>query len=125
MKLLLKLAALATILIFLAIGCQKTSILDDSGMLNPNKEFNAATAKLWYYKYFENSIEAKTTANIGKKIPVWKNEIYHKVGNFEVIEFPLIKDKKQISLPSELSIADKRRVAGASLSKVMPYFQWP
>ena len=112
----LKLTMLATIVILFGLGCQKTDLLDESGKVNPNKMFNAATAKLWYYKYFENSTQGKL--NNGKKIPVWKNEFYHKVGNLEIIEFPLIMAKKQLPVPSKLSLADKKRIADASLSKI-------
>lgn len=113
----LKFSMLAIVVMLFVLGCQKTSLLDGSGKVFANTEFNAATAKLWYYQYFVNADEARSVGK-NKKIPVWKNESYYRVGKFEVIEFPLIMDKKQISVPSALPLADKKKIAAASLSKI-------
>ncbi len=57
----------------------------------------------------------------GKKLPDWKHPIFGKIGEYDVIEFPLQEAIKNISLASNnsLSESDKNRVADASLSRIL------
>ena len=57
----------------------------------------------------------------GKKLPDWKNGKYKKLGNFEVIEFPLTREKTSLILPDNAGLReqDKKRVAEASLSRIV------
>lgn len=54
----------------------------------------------------------------GNKLPNWKHGIYRKVGNMEIIEFPLIKEIKSISITSVLTTEETKRVAEASLIRI-------
>lgn len=117
MKLLLKFIVCIAVFTTALNSCKKTSIFDEQGNLENDSEFNAKNIKTWYYKTFENSAEGKLTGT-DKKYPVWKNGIYYKFSNFEVFEFPLIKNRKETSVPSNLSLADKKRVTESSLIKI-------
>lgn len=118
MKLILKALLCFTIFAVILNSCKKTSIFDEQGNLEANSEFNTANIKTWYYKTFENSAEALQTNNVDKKYPIWKNGIYYKFSTFEVFEFPLVKNKKHTSVPSNLSTADRKRVAESSLTRI-------
>lgn len=118
MKTLLKLSVFATMLILIAISCQKDLSFEN----DVNKEFNTAFVKKWYNNSFIKSAEFTThnQKENGKKQPDWKNGKYRKVGNMEIIDFPLLKEKKTISVRSDNSLtsADKKRIAKASLKRI-------
>jgi hypothetical protein len=118
MKPLLKVLGLFAFMAIVIASCKKTSIFDEQGNLDSNSDFNATNLKTWYYKTFVNSSEAAQLDNTIKKYPVWKNGIYYKFSTFEVFEFPLIKNRKEISVPSSLSQADKKRVVESSLTRI-------
>lgn len=101
-----------------------------------NTSFNAATAKEWYYGIFKKSSEWKSyyintnskIASAGKtgsassvpKLPDWGHPSYRKAGNLEIVEFPLVKSYKDVSVPSAgLSASDQKRIAEASLTRIV------
>jgi hypothetical protein len=96
------------------ISCQK-----EKKHFEPENPF-ASTAKEWYYSSFKRSAEWKQSPLHGKKLPEWNHSIYKKIGNMEIVEFPLVSARKAILIPSSeaLSSADKRRIAEASLNKI-------
>ena len=112
---------MAAMFLFFAIvfiyGCKKTSVFDENGNVEPNTEFNTNLVKTWFYKVFQNSNDATTVKTTDEKYPVWKNGKYRKLKNFEVLEFPLVKRNTQIYISSDLGVADKKRVAAASLKR--------
>jgi hypothetical protein len=78
------------------------------------------TAKEWYYGTFKKSPEWNNSPLRGKKLPDWKHGIYKKAGSFEIAEYPLTSGKKSVLIPSteNLSTADKKRVAEATINRV-------
>ena len=94
-------------------------------------EFNAMAAKEWFYGSFKKSTEyasyysAKTTETArysskpSGKLPDWTRSTYRKVGRIEIVEFPLIKAKTTMSVPTAgLSKQDVKRIAEASLTRL-------
>jgi hypothetical protein len=123
MRTLLKLSAFVSIIILIAMGCQKTLTNEDllTDAASTVKGFNTARVQEWYFGTFQKSAEWKGSSLQGKKIPDWKSGVYHKVGNIEIVEFPLLKEKTKISIPSNNSLtpAEKQKIANASLTKVL------
>jgi len=114
-KLLLMLSLFFAITAISFVSCQK-------GIEKPaSDEFNVAAAKEWYYGTFKKSPEWKNSPLHGKKLPDWKKGFYRKVGNIEMVEFPLVKIKTSISVSSnaQLTNAQKQRIAEASLSRIV------
>jgi hypothetical protein len=124
MRTLLKLSVFVAIIILIAIGCQKALTNEDliTGAANSSNGFNATFAKEWYYGTFAKSAEfaSNNQKENGKKFPDWKNGIYHKSGNLEIIEFPLFKEKAKILIPNAI-LADNeaKKVANASLRRIV------
>jgi len=120
MKILLKLSVLVSMVILIAISCKKDLSFDGNG--DSRKDFTSAFVKSWYNKTFMKSPEFATfnQKENGKKQPDWKNGTYRKVGNMEILEFPLLREKKSISVKSEkgLTSADKKRISSASLKRI-------
>lgn len=121
MKTLLKSFVFASLVIFFAIGCQKILSDENSNMTNSSISFNAKAAKEWYYNSFVQSADWKSTYLEENKLPDWKNAVYSKMGDMEIVEFPLFKEKTNIPIPSNnsLTVAEKIRIANASLTRVI------
>jgi hypothetical protein len=102
-------------MIFTFHGCQK-----DFGE-NTIDIFSQSEAKEWYYGTFKKSPEWQQSNEKGKKLPDWKNGTYRRVGNMEIVEFPLMKERKTHSIPSasKLSISDISKIADGSLSRIV------
>lgn len=82
--------------------------------------FNTGAAKEWYYGTFKKSALWSSSRLIGKKLPDWKNGIYKKIGNMELVEFPLITGKKLISVQPGTAIGiEAEKIAEASLNRVV------
>lgn len=120
MKTLLK--ATAIILAFIAvgvIGCQKDFSTDET---NYNSDFNQPSIKNWYYKVFIKSTEYQTYNQItqGRKLPDWGNSRYKKVGEMEIVEFPLIKKRKKVSIVNKNNLTKDniKRIAEATLNRI-------
>ena len=63
----------------------------------------------------------KSVKRKDKKYPDQNNEYYRKIGYVEIIEFPLIKAKKQVSFVNsgKLNSAQAQRVLDASLTRAV------
>ncbi len=85
-----------------------------------SSEFDAAAAKEWYYGTFKKSAEWAMSESKGKKLPDWKNGTYTRIGDLEIVEFPLKKAAQSIQVPSDpsVSISDRKRIAEASLTRI-------
>ena len=72
----------------------------------------APAAKEWYYSSFKKSAEWKQSPLHGKKLPDWGRSSYKKIGNMEIVEFPLVSALKTVLIPSweNLAFADKKRI---------------
>jgi len=109
--------AVCIILIGIITGCQKEIKKPDT-----DNEYNSASAKEWYYGTFKKSTEFSSYDQVqyGKKLPDWKNGVYKKFGNYEAIDFPLVKEKTFIPFAENdgLSEVDKKRIAAASISRI-------
>ena len=82
--------------------------------------FSQSEAKEWYYGTFKKSPEWQQSNEKGEKLPDWKNGTYRRVGNMEIVEFPLMKERKSYSIPSasKLSSSEIRKIADGSLSRI-------
>lgn len=82
--------------------------------------FSQSDAKEWYYGTFKKSSDWQNSNEKGKKLPDWKNGTYRRVGNMEIVEFPLMKERKSYAIPSanKLSSSDIRRITDGSLSRI-------
>lgn len=114
---LLKLFCLIVMLNLLFTSCEK-----DLYEQPTDTSFSPDDAKEWYYSNLKKSEKFKVSSkNNGDKLPDWKNGAYRKIGNFEMIEFPLMKNKNVFLLAknNSLSDAEKRRILDASLTRVV------
>ena len=82
--------------------------------------FSQSEAKEWYYGTFKKSPEWQQSNEKGKKLPDWKNGTYRRVGNMEIVEFPLMKERKSyaIASASNLSRSAIRKITDGSLSRI-------
>jgi hypothetical protein len=121
MKTLLKLAGFLMVVSIFSVGCTKTTIDTTATDINEMNVFNEAAAKELYYGQFQKSSDNAKQKNEGKKTPVWKNGVYKKEATFEIMEFPLIKQKVMFPIQNDetLSGTDKKRIADASLNRVI------
>ena len=85
-----------------------------------NDIFSQSEAKEWYYGIFKKSPEWQQSNEKGEKLPDWKNGTYRRVGNMEIVEFPLMKERKTYSIPSasKLSSSEIRKITDGSLSRI-------
>ncbi|RZK10541.1 MAG: hypothetical protein EOO46_10380 [Flavobacterium sp.] len=111
---------LIVFIIAMTVSCQKLERTSHEINMGPEDGFNAATAKEWYYGVFKKSPAWSNSQLHGKKLPDWKNSIYKRIGNIEIVEFPLLAGKKEILIPSteNLSPTNKKRVADVALTKI-------
>ena len=113
----IKLYSFIIILTFLLASCERELYEQPT-----NTSFSSEVAKDWYYNSLKNSEQFRKLSEIkGGKLPDWNNGVYRKTGTIEIIEFPLIKAKKQIAFPStgKLNPAEVKRVLDASLTRVL------
>lgn len=82
--------------------------------------FSQNEAKEWYYSTFKKSSEWQQSKEKGKKLPDWKNGTYRRVGNMEIVEFPLMKERKSYAIPSAISLSSSeiRKITDGSLSRI-------
>lgn len=106
-------AILTIILLVFILSCQK-----EMARRAPENAFDASFVKEWYYGTFKKSAEWASSAQKGKKLPDWKHPIVGKIAGHDVIEFPLVEASKNFALPSSLNLADRQRLAGASISRI-------
>ena len=112
------LMAIAIILAIVIIACQK-----EAGRSPITAPFNADAAKEWYYARFKKSPEwaSYQSSVYGKKIPDWKQGIYTKTKDMEMVEFPLVCEKKKVTIIGNpnLSAPDKMRIAEATQERIV------
>lgn len=102
-------------LIYLGISCQKEV------SKQTDHTFNSSFVKEWYYGTFKKSPEWVSSPEKGKKLPVWEKGIYSKIGNLEILEYPLVKAKSRFRFLNAPNInqADLSRIAEASLNRLL------
>lgn len=109
--------SLITMLNLLFSSCERELYQQPTGTA-----FSPEEAKEWYYSNLKTTEQFKVSSkNNGDKLPDWKNGAYRKIGDFEMIEFPLMKNKKTFLMTknNSLSDAEKRRILNASLTRVV------
>ncbi|RYG42426.1 MAG: hypothetical protein EOO01_23150, partial [Chitinophagaceae bacterium] len=103
----------------LFIACRKTKEVSVAS----KALFNAEAAKEFYYGVFRKSAEYAMydPQNSGIKSPDWKHGVYQRKGDVELVEFPLLKVKGRVLIPTpdSLSRADLSRLVNASLSRIV------
>jgi hypothetical protein len=101
---------------FVIIACQKEAS-------SPKNIFDQKAAKEWYYGTFKKTTAwaAYSSVTNGKKLPDWKNGQYSKSDGMEIVEFPLIKEKKSVTITfrGQLAEADRKKIADATLSRIV------
>ncbi|HUS00805.1 MAG TPA: glycosyl hydrolase 108 family protein [Chitinophagaceae bacterium] len=128
MKSPLLLSILTLIVLFGIIACRKNLINEE---LHPDQkpaDANVFAAKKWYNEFFKksaewasyNSARNRTSGEAnGKKEPDWEHGSYNKLGNLEIMEFPLFRSSTSFSLPAgSLTDEEKIKLAKASLSRI-------
>lgn len=105
--------AYIAIVSLIPIACQKG--------ISSGESFDVNSVKEWYYSTFRKSPEYLTydSRTFGKKSPDWRNGKHHKIGGKEIIEFPLIKIKNSVILPSDNELHENKKIAAASLSRII------
>lgn len=121
MKIVLKLFVFAFLVTLLTIGCKKILSDDYSNKIESTKDFDALFVKHWYYRTFENTSEWKSSWSEGKKYPSWKKGTYRKVGNLEIMEFPLLSEKTKRLIPTSnsLSSVEIKKVFSFSITRIL------
>jgi len=103
----------------LLYACRK-----DSAPAPGPADFNAAAAKEWYYAKFRNSGEWASSPLKGKKLPDWKSGVFKRVGNLEIVEFPLVSQKKLVPISSSLQLTDdEKKLVTASTKEVISFIK--
>lgn len=120
MKTLLKLSAFTSLIVLIVLGCKKTLPSEESDIPILSKSFNADFVKEWYYGFFKKSTAWKNSSLSGKQLPDWKNGIYHKAGNMEIVEYPLVKKKTVLSVYSGKNFTsyEANKIMEASLTRI-------
>lgn len=115
-----RIALFAFTLVLSGISCQK----ELSSSEDQHDVFNEIAAKEWYYGTFKKSAEWATSNLKGKKLPDWKHPVVGKLGNYDIVEFPLVS--KTTSYPvysnqanKNLTTAEITRIASAAVSKIV------
>jgi hypothetical protein len=113
------LSLMAMALTVVIVACQKTA--DTSLTINNQSAFNAAYVKEWYYGTFKKSAEWASSNTKGKKLPDWNHPTYGKIGNFEAIEYPLVKEISAFPIAGGATTSpdNMRKIANASQSKIV------
>lgn len=103
-------------------ACQKDLTAEQTGKANQGADFSTEIVKNWYNNTFKNSAEFAEYNAIqkGRKEPDWEKGTYRKTGNLEMIEFPLIKQKRNILMPMDSTITDAQRkqIMSSSLIRI-------
>jgi len=121
---------LLAILIGTIVACKKGFDEPKDEILRIDK-FNPAAVKEWWYGTFVKSAEWTSyysgqknnklvNSKVRDKSPDWNHGTYRKVGNMEIVEFPLIKGVASLLLPlnSKLTASNRKRIAEASLTRI-------
>jgi hypothetical protein len=116
MKTLLKLFVFASVIVLIAISCQKLLSNEDLSATI----FNTTAAKNWYYGTFIKSPEWSGSAQREKQLPDWKNGVVATIEKQDAVVYPFIKGSRSFLIPEDksLSAPQCKRIADASLSKI-------
>jgi hypothetical protein len=103
----------------IAFACQK-----ETSPQAKSSNFNPTVAKEWYYAEFKKSAEWHSSNLKGKKLPDWENGVVSKIGDNDIVEFPLVKKTKSFPLSAvaegrTLSQAELSRLSNGSLSRII------
>lgn len=92
---LLAFTALALSLLLIFIACRKNDL-----PAKASDKFDVAAAKEWYYGTFKKSAaySVHTINDKGKKLPSWSRGKYKKIGDLEIVEFPLVRENTSVFL---------------------------
>lgn len=105
------------LLILISTSCKRIPVDN----INDNS-LKPLDAKEWYYDVFKKSSEWQLSSLKGKKLPDWKHGVYRKSGNLEILEFPLMKEKKTFSIASssnnDITKRERIEIANGSLSRI-------
>lgn len=96
-------------------ACKRTADVQSA-----DETFGIEQAKEWYYGEFKKSNEFKNSLVKGKQLPNWEKGTYRKEGDFEIVEFPLLKNNTTISVIKDKSVASQgiNQIINASLKKI-------
>lgn len=95
-------------------ACQKSDRLKNP---LPNGNFNTEMVKEWYYSEFKGSAVWNASPQKGKKLPDWSHPRSFRVGNSEVVEYPLSEERSAYPVAGA-GPAEAARIAEASLSRI-------
>ena len=95
-------------------ACQKSDRLKNP---LPNGNFNTEMVKEWYYSKFKGSAVWNASPQKGKKLPDWSHPRSFRVGNSEVVEYPLSEERSAYPVAGA-GPAEAARIAEASLSRI-------
>jgi hypothetical protein len=117
-KALVALSLMAIALSVVIVACQKTA---DASLPVSQSSFNPAYVKEWYYGTFKKSAEWASSNTKTKKLPDWNHPTVGKIGDFEAIEYPLVKVISAFSIAGGATTSPDmmRKIANASLSKIV------
>jgi hypothetical protein len=117
-KALVALSLMAIALSVVIVACQKTA---DASLPVSQSSFNPAYVKEWYYGTFKKSAEWASSNTKTKKLPDWNHPTVGKIGDFEAIEYPLVKAISAFSIAGGATTSPDmmRKIANASLSKIV------
>jgi hypothetical protein len=112
------LAAMLVPIIYIA--CRKTDH-NRSETTNATAAFNTAAAKEWFYGTFKKSKEFLDlpVALDGKKLPHWQGGQYKKLGNTELVEYPLVQQIKRVPVTPASGGGVDARLAEATITKAV------
>jgi hypothetical protein len=115
---LVALSLMAIALSVIIVACQKTA---DASLPVSQSSFNPAYVKEWYYGTFKKSAEWASSNTKTKKLPDWNHPTVGKIGDFEAIEYPLVKAISAFSIAGGATTSPDvmRKIANASLSKIV------
>ena len=114
------------LLIIVFVACRRTEVLSRKSTLTVKE------AKEWWYGVYrksaayteidKSSVFAATEMGSDKKYPSWKRAVTYQMGNFEVVEAPLVYENKSVLMPGMGDIVNTeegRRIFKASNTKVL------
>ncbi|HEY0066410.1 MAG TPA: hypothetical protein VGB46_03580 [Flavisolibacter sp.] len=111
---------LSLLILGMGLGCRRNLPGPDQLLIDQN-EFTVPAVRQWYFQVFEKSQEWETAWAKGKKYPQWSKGTYQRIGNLEIWEFPLIKEKTKflVRKDNSVTVAETRKIVDASFSRVL------
>ena len=114
-KYLFKISAIL-LLIVIIYACRRTVQAEEN-----NTVFDANAAKEWYYSVFKKSSQwALGKSKNGIKLPDWSKPKEYKIGEIEVIEYPLLQEKKvRRFMDNSMTNEERNKMFNATIDKVL------